>query len=73
VKTIDITTEAFRIYHYDGGKTFRIDAPKAVHVIEDERGISHRVEAEDGQTYRPERGWIGISWEPKPGAPPFVA
>lgn len=71
--TIDTSSEAFRIYHYDGGKQFKIAEPVLVHVISDDRGVTHRVEASDGQTYRPERGWLAISWEPKPGAPAFVA
>lgn len=71
--TIDISTEFFRVYHYDGGKQFRIDHPRSVHVITDDRGVTHRVEAADGQTYRPERGWLAISWEPVAGAPAFVA
>lgn len=72
-KQLDITSEAFREYHYASGEMFRIEAPKTLHVIEDERGVSHRVEAADGRTYRPERGWVGISWQPRDGATPYVA
>lgn len=71
--TIDITSEAFRVYHYSDGKQFRIELPTRVHVVVDDRGATHRIEAADGQTYRPERGWLAISWEPKPGQPAFVA
>lgn len=70
---IDITSEEYRVYHYANGAEFRINAPRALHVLTDDKGISHRVEAEDGCTYRPERGWVGISWQPKPGQPAFVA
>jgi hypothetical protein len=70
---VDISSEADRGYHYESGKVFRITAPKTLHVLTDEHGVSHRVIASDGRTYRPERGWIGISWLPKPGAPAFVA
>ncbi len=70
---IDVSSEASRTYHYANGATFEIVAPVLVHVIEDEKGVSHRVEASDGRTYRPERGWVGISWLPKPGEPAFVA
>lgn len=73
MKEIDISTEQRREYHYADGKTFCIDAPKKLTVIEDERGVTHRVEASDGKTYRPERGWTGISWLPRDGAPAFVA
>lgn len=71
--TIETNTEAYRIYHYASGATFRIEAPLRVHVITDAVGATHRVEAADGQTYRPERGWVAISWEPRPEAPSFVA
>lgn len=70
---IDITSEAFREYHYEGGKVFRIEAPTTLHVINDAKGTTHRVIAADGRTYRPERGWLAISWEPRAGAPSFVA
>lgn len=70
---IDITSEANRVYHYANGTKFHIEAPKELHVLTDDKGVTHRVIAENGRTYRPERGWVGISWEPKPGAPAFVA
>lgn len=70
---IDISSEEFRIYTYAGGETFRIDEPAELHVITDERGITHRVVDKGGMTHRPERGWVGISWKPREGAPAFVA
>lgn len=73
MNAIDVTSEANRTYHYASGATFTITAPLKVHVLTDDNGTSHRVEAADGQTYRPERGWLAISWEPKPDAPAFVA
>ena len=73
MKMIEISMEKRRVYHYTGGKTFEIEAPLQLHIIEDEKGVTHRVVAADGMTYRPERGWLGISWEPKPGEPAFVA
>lgn len=71
--TIDITSEAKRVYHYADGKTFTVPTPTKLHVITDEKGVTHRVESANGCTFRPERGWVGISWEPKEGAPAFVA
>jgi hypothetical protein len=71
--TIDVSTEELREYHYADGSIFAISEPLTVHVLADDRGVSHRVEAADGKTYRPERGWVGISWRPKAGEPPFVA
>jgi len=38
LNTIDITSEAFRVYQYAGGGQFRIEAPVRVNVIEDENG-----------------------------------
>lgn len=70
---IDITSEAERVYHYGNGSKFYVPTPKELHVIDDEKGVTHRVVSMNGRTYRPERGWVGISWEPKPGAPAFVA
>lgn len=70
---IDITSEDFRVYHYPNGVEFKIDRPQELHVLSDDHGVSHRVIAEDGNTYRPERGWIGISWKPRDGQPAFVA
>ena len=73
-KELDITTEQFRVYTYANGSTFRIDSPATLHVlIDDKGGASHRVIDADGVTHRPERGWVGISWAAKDGAPRFVA
>ena len=71
--TIDISSEAFRTYTFADGSTFTIKHPAELHVIEDERGTSHRVIDKAGVTHRPTRGWVGISWKPLDGAPPFVA
>jgi hypothetical protein len=72
-KTIDITSEEYRIYTYGTGQTFRIDEPAEIHILADENGVSHRVIDKSGVTHRPERGWIGISWCPREGQPAFVA
>jgi hypothetical protein len=67
---LDITSEANRTYHYPDGSTFTIDGPYKLHVTD---SGSHRVVGTDGRTYRPERGWVAISWLPKPDQPAFVA
>jgi hypothetical protein len=64
---IDISSEQYRIY------TFRIEEPAELHVLTDDKGVSHRVIDKAGVTHRPERGWLGISWQPRPGEPAFVA
>ena len=66
---LDLTTEANRTYHYPAGD-FTIEAPQKLTVTDTG---SHRVVAEDGRTYRPERGWLAISWLPREGKPAFVA
>jgi hypothetical protein len=72
-QAIDISSEEFRVYTYDGGRVFRIEDPAELHVIHDENGTTHRVVDKGGMTHRPERGWIGISWKPREGQPAFVA
>jgi hypothetical protein len=67
---LDITSEAERTYHYADGTTFTIEEPYKLHVTE---SGSHRVIAQNGRTYRPERGWVAISWLPRDGQPAFVA
>lgn len=74
-REIDISSEAVRYYHYVYGLTesvFRIHKPIALFIRTDDHGDTHRITTESGIVYRPERGWIGISWEPKPDAPAFV-
>ncbi len=70
---LDISSEQSRTYTYASGATFTIKAPTGLHVINDDRGTSHRVVDAYGATHRPERGWVGISWVAKDGAPKFVA
>lgn len=70
IEPLGITSEANRTYHYPDGSAFTIEAPYKLYVTD---SGSHRVVAQDGRTYRPERGWIAISWQPKPDAPEFVA
>lgn len=70
---INVTSELYRTYTYADGSQFRIDSPAELHVLEDDKGTSHRIIDADGVTHRPSRGWVGISWKPKPGEPSFVA
>jgi hypothetical protein len=70
---IDISSEAFRIYTYANGSTFQVAEPSELHVISDDKGTSHRVIDKSGLTHRPERGWVGISWQPRERQPAFVA
>lgn len=67
---LTISSEEYRVYAYAGGATFTIVAPVTLHVLP---SGSHRVIDAAGVTHRPERGWLGISWKPKPGEPAFIA
>lgn len=67
---VDVSSEDFREYIYGNGGKFRINRPVTLYVL---ANGSHRVVAENGLTYRPERGYVGISWLPKKGEKPFVA
>ena len=70
---IDISSEEYRIYTYPNGSEYRINSPLALHIIQDEKGATHRVTDNFGMTHRPERGWVAIAWKPRDGARVFVA
>jgi hypothetical protein len=63
----DISSELWRDYIYPDGKTFRVNDPLELYIVNG----SHRVVDMDGVTYRPERGYVGIRWKPRAGKPPF--
>jgi hypothetical protein len=73
IKPIDISSEEWRVYAYDGDKKTFIHNPSLLYVINDDKGVTHRVLDKDGVTHRPERGWLKISWKPREGHPAFVA
>ena len=64
----DISSEEYRIYHYEDGTLFVIPKPKALYIL---ATGSHRIVTEGDITYRPERGWVGISWKSRDGEAPF--
>lgn len=72
-KIVNIESEVEREYVYGDGSKFVVPEPKELHIIQDDKGVSHRVISKNGRTYRPERNWVGISWLPASGAPSFVA
>ena len=69
-KTLDITSERCRCYHYEGGKHYDIPYPVTAYILPNG---SHRVVDEEGRTHRPTPGWLAISWQSKPGLPAFIA
>lgn len=69
-QSLDIRSEVERTYHYRDGASFTVPQPHELHLTE---SGSHRIVSLNGRTYRPERGWLAISWQPRPGQPAFVA
>lgn len=67
---VDITSEEYRTYTYADGQKFRINQPVTLYLL---NGGGHRIVDKSGVTHRPERGYLGISWKPKDGQPPFIA
>lgn len=67
---IDISSEEYRTYTYASGARFTIVTPYKLHVMENG---SHRVIDQAGVTHRPSPDYVGISWKPRAGEPPFVA
>lgn len=70
---LDISSEEYRVYTYGDNSTFRIENPRTIFVLQDEKGTTHRIIDQKGVTHRPERNWVGISWKPLSGEPAFVA
>lgn len=66
---LDISSENYRYYTYPDGSVFHIDEPVQLYIVNG----SHRVIDAAGTVHRPERGFVGISWQPLRGQPPFVA
>ncbi len=73
MREIDISSEKLRQYTYRDGAIFTILEPVKLFVIEDERGLTHRVIDNSGMTHRPNPVRVGISWMPLDGEPAFVA
>lgn len=59
----DVSVESERIYLYPNGERLKISLPTKLFVRRDAAGDSHRVVAQDGYTYYPRRGWLGIAWK----------
>lgn len=70
VAPLDISSENLREYIYPDGRTFRVEEPRQLFITD---SGSHRIVDRFGFVYRPERGYTGIRWLPKNGAPLFVA
>ena len=61
---LDIASEMYRIYHYDNGRSIRIDEPKKLHVKRRLDGTdSHRIVDKKGHGWYIAPGWKAIEWE----------
>jgi len=65
----DISSEEYRVYEFESGKTLKIISPIALsvsksggHRVWDAMGISHYIPA----------NWVHLYWEVKEGQPNFV-
>jgi hypothetical protein len=65
----DISSEMYREYVFPAGAVVRIDSPSCLHVSDSgghriwDGGLSHYIPV----------GWVQLRWQPKIGAPKFVA
>lgn len=64
----DISSEEWREYSFDSGKTLRIEHPLKLHVSEN----GHRIYDADGVSHYVPFGWIHLRWKAKNGSPNFV-
>ena len=70
LKFTDISSEEYRIYHYDGILNFvRIDNPVALNVS---KAGGHRLFDGQGVSHYIPKGWRRLEWKAKEGAPHFV-
>lgn len=65
----DISSEAWREYHFESGAKVRIDGPQRLHVSD---SGGHRIFDSQGLSHYIPKGWIHLIWETKPGHPNFV-
>lgn len=69
LKFTDISSEKWREYVFEQGKTIFVDKPLQLHVS---KGGGHRIYSEDGLSRYVAPGWLEIVWEVKDGEPHFV-
>jgi len=67
---IDISSEAERTYHFEGGHTLTVSEPTHLHVS---ASGGHRIRSVEGQGHYIPAGFLAITWTPKEGQPTFVA
>ena len=65
----DISSEQYRIYEFNNGKTIMIVEPLKLNVS---KNGGHRVYDNSGMSHYIPQGWLHLSWKSKPGKPNFV-
>lgn len=65
---VDISSEEWREYTFEGGTTLRVDQPLRLHVSEN----GHRIFDAQGVSHYVPLGWIHLKWKAKEGSPNFV-
>lgn len=65
----DISSEQYRIYEFNNGKTIMIVEPLRLNVS---KNGGHRVYDNSGISHYIPQGWIHLHWRSKPGKPNFV-
>ena len=65
----DISSEEYRIYEFNNGKTVMISEPLKLNVA---KSGGHRIFDSSGISHYIPQGWIRLSWKAKAGQPNFV-
>ncbi len=65
----DISSEEYRIYEFNNGKTVMISEPLKLNVA---KSGGHRIYDNSGVSHYIPQGWIHLSWRAKSGQPNFV-
>lgn len=68
----DISDEKWREYTYPGGEKLVIHGPERLAMRPCSDGtVTQRIVCKDGSCVYPAKGWLGIRWMNKEGAPRF--
>lgn len=66
---IDISSEEYRIYEFNNGKTVMISEPLKLNIA---KSGGHRIYDNSGVSHYIPQGWCHLSWRSKSGQPNFV-
>lgn len=65
----DISSEQYRIYEFNNGKTIMIAEPLRLNIS---KSGGHRLYDSSGVSHYIPQGWVRVSWKSKPNQPNFV-